>query len=292
LSTDTRATAIGFSAILMWSLLALLTVASGGVPPFQLAALCFTVGALVGLSDMARRGVPLAQAVALPRAVWLLGIFGIFGFHFFYFTALRSAPPAQASLVAYLWPLLIVLFSGLLPGERLRAGHLAGVALGFAGVVVLLGPEAQALSAAHTAGYASAAACAVVWAAYSVLSRRVAAAPTESVAGFCLASAALSALCHLALETTVWPQGAGQWLAVLALGAGPVGGAFYAWDVGMKRGDLQLLGTAAYAAPLVSTTLLVVSGAAQPTLALGVAAALITAGAALAALAGRRRAAG
>jgi drug/metabolite transporter (DMT)-like permease len=131
-----------------------------------------------------------------------------------------------------------------------------------------------------------------VWAAYSVLSRRVAAAPTESVAGFCLASAALSALCHLALETTVWPQGTGQWLAVLALGAGPVGGAFYAWDVGMKRGDLQLLGTAAYAAPLVSTTLLVLSGAAQPTLALGAAAALITAGAALAALAGRRRVAG
>lgn len=289
--TRARATAIGFSAVLMWALLALLTVASGAVPPFQLAALCFLVGGLVGLADMARRRAPLHRAFGQPAAVWMLGVGGIFGFHFFYFTALRSAPPAQASLIAYLWPLLIVLFSGLLPGERLRPAHLMGAAAAFGGVALLLGPEAAALSEAHLAGYAAAGACALVWSSYSVLSRRVAQAPTDSVAGFCLVSAVLAALCHLVWEPTVWPRDAVEWLAVLALGVGPVGGAFYLWDVGMKRGDLQLLGTSAYAAPLISTGLLVATGAAAPTLTLLFATLLITGGAALAALAGRPAAA-
>jgi drug/metabolite transporter (DMT)-like permease len=289
--TRGRATAIGFIAVLMWALLALLTVASGAVPPFLLAALCFAVGGAVGLLDMARRGVPVYRAFGQPPVVWALGVGGIFGFHFFYFTAIRNAPPAQASLLAYLWPLLIVLFSGLLPGERLRAPHLLGAALAFGGVALLLGPQAASLSGAHLAGYAAALACALFWSGYSVLSRRFGQAPTESVAGFCLASAVLAALCHLALEDTVWPRDATEWLAVLALGLGPVGGAFYVWDIGMKRGDLQLLGTAAYAAPLLSTALLVATGAAQPTLALLLATVLITGGAALAALGGRRQAA-
>ena len=177
--TRARATAIGFSAVLMWALLALLTVASGAVPPFQLAALCFLVGGAVGLLDMARRGARLYRAFGQPWPVWVLGVGGIFGFHFFYFTALRNAPPAQASLIAYLWPLLIVLFSGLLPGERLRPAHLLGAAAAFGGLALLLGPEAAALSPAHLAGYAAAAVCALTWSSYSVLSRRVAQAPTE-----------------------------------------------------------------------------------------------------------------
>ena len=43
-----QSTLIGFSAILMWSLLALLTVASGAVPPFQLAAMTFAIGGAIG----------------------------------------------------------------------------------------------------------------------------------------------------------------------------------------------------------------------------------------------------
>jgi drug/metabolite transporter (DMT)-like permease len=284
-----RATAIGFLAVLSWALLALLTVASGSVPPFQLAALCFAVGAATGFADMARRGVAVGRAMAQPWRVWLLGVGGIFGYHFLYFTALRNAPPAQAGLIAYLWPLLIVVFAGLLPGQRLGAGHLGGALAAFAGAALLLAPGEAAVSPAHGVGYLAAGGCALVWSGYSVLSRIVGAAPTETVAGFCLVSAVLSALCHLIWETAHWPQGWGQWLAVLALGLGPVGGAFYLWDIGVKRGDLQLLGTASYAAPLLSTVALVASGIAEPSPKLGVAALLITGGAALAALASAAR---
>ena len=285
-----RATAIGFTAVLSWALLALLTVASGAVPPFQLAALCFLIGGLIGLADIARRGASLGRALAQPGRVWALGVGGIFGYHFFYFTALRNAPPAEAGLIAYLWPLLIVLFSGLLPGERLRPLHLVGAVAAFAGAALLIAPAGfGGFAGDHALGFAAAGVCALTWSGYSVLSRLVGSAPTESVAGFCLVAAALAALCHLALEATVWPSDAGEWAAVIGLGLGPVGGAFYVWDIGVKRGDIQLLGVASYAAPLLSTFALIAAGFAAPTPTLLLSAALITGGAGAAAFAGRRR---
>ncbi len=284
-----RATALGFVAILLWSVLALLTTAAAGVPPFQLNALCFAVGGALGLGVIAARGGSAAAALRQPRAVWALGVGGLFGYHAAYFSALAAAPPAQASLIAYLWPLLIVLFSGLLPGERLRPAHVAGALAAFAGALLIVGPAAMGeVSAGHAAGYGFAAACALIWSGYSVLSRRFGSAPTEAVAGFCLATAALSALCSLAFETPVRPD-AKQWAAILGLGAGPVGAAFYAWDRGMKKGNIQLLGVGAYAAPLLSTLALVAAGVADATPSLLGAAALIAGGAALAALGGRRR---
>lgn len=284
-----RATLLGFGAIALWSLLAVLTVAVGPVPPFQLAAMCFTLGGLVGLGWLFASGTGLSALAGLPPAVWALGIGGLFGYHAVYFLALRWAPPVQASLVCYLWPLLIVLFSGLLPGERLRPNHLVGAGLAFAGAWLAVAGPGMGFAPEHLPGLIAAGAAALIWSAYSVLSRRAGDAPTASVAVFCLAAAALSALCHFAFETTVWPQGLRAWGAAVALGLGPVGAAFYLWDIGCKRGDIQLLGVGAYAAPLVSTVMLVLAGAGRASLGLGVAAALITLGALIAARSSPRR---
>ncbi|HMT19762.1 MAG TPA: EamA family transporter, partial [Promineifilum sp.] len=118
-------------------------------------------------------------------------------------------------------------------------------------------------------------------ASYSVLSRRARGVPTSAVGAFCGATAVLALLCHLALEETVRPSG-GEWLAVLALGLGPVGAAFYAWDHGVKRGNIQMLGALAYSIPLLSTALLVALGLAEPTWALAAATGLIAGGAVVA----------
>lgn len=282
-----RATTIGFGAVLLWALLALLTVAVGPVPPFQLSAVCFAIGGGAGLAWIAASG-RLATAFAGVRPlVWAVGIGGLFGYHAAYFAALKLAPPAQASLIAYLWPLLIVLFSGLLPGERLRPGHVAGAVIALLGAGLVVAGPGQGMSAAWLPGYLAAAACALIWSAYSVLSRRFGTAPTETVALFCLATSALSLLAHLAVEETVWPAAASGWMAMLALGLGPVGLAFYLWDIGVKRGDIQLLGTASYAAPLLSTLALIAAGFARPSLGLVAAAVLITGGALVAARASR-----
>lgn len=278
------ATWVGFSAVAMWAGLALLTVATSPVPPLLLNALCFGIGGAAGLVWLAATG-GLEVLGRVPLRVYAFGTAGLFGYHLLYFSALRLAPPAEAGLIAYLWPLLIVLGSGLLPGERLRAGHVAGAVLAFGGAALILGRGLGAGGAAL--GYGLALAAAAVWAGYSLGSRRLGDQPTAAVAVYCLASAALAGLAHLAFEAPAWPEGAAGWAAVVALGLGPVGLAFFTWDVGVKRGDIQLLGTASYAAPLLSTVALVAAGVAPATATLALSALLIAGGAALAARAGR-----
>lgn len=275
-----RATGIGAVAVLLWASLALFTTLTGRIPPFQLTAMAFTVGGIIGLPRAVRGGGALVRG--LPVGAWALGISGLFGYHFFYFLALRNAPAVDAGLIAYLWPLLIVVFSALLPGERLRWWHTVGAVLGLGGTFLLVtGGQGVQLRGEFLLGYAAAAVCALVWSAYSVANRRYPQVPTDMVAFFCLATAALAAVCHLLFETTVRPEG-WQWLAVLALGLGPVGGAFYVWDHGTKRGDIRLLGTLAYFAPLLSTALLVATGRAEASWPVAVASVLIAGGAMLA----------
>jgi drug/metabolite transporter (DMT)-like permease len=286
--TSFRATSFGFVAILMWSLLALLTVATGQVPPFQLAAMTFAVGGSIGLIWMAATNA--WSALRQPLSVWALGVGGLFGYHALYFTALRLAPPADAGLISYLWPLVIVLCSGLLRGESLRWRSVAGALSGLAGTVALFAGKGTAPPAlVYAAGYAAAFCCAFVWSGYSVLSRLFPGVPSVAVSGFCIVTAILAALCHIAFEQTIWPQGLGQWLAVVLLGIGPVGLAFYVWDIGVKHGDIRLLGVGSYAAPLLSTLALVVTGYAEPRLTLAIAAVLIAGGGLLAATAAWRK---
>ncbi len=280
--TRPRATAIGFIAVILWSLLALFTVGSAPVPPLMLNTICFTIGGLCGLAWAYQTG-GLARLRNVPLRVYVFGTLGLFGYHALYFSALRLAPAAQAGLIAYLWPLLIVVFSGFLPGERVRAGHLIGAAVGFAGAALIIAQETVGYDARFLPGYMLALVCALTWSTYSVVSRRIGDAPTQSVAVFCLASAALSLPLHLLFETTVWPDTALSWLSVIGLGLGPVGLAFFVWDIGVKQGDIQLLGAASYAAPLLSTLVLVLAGIAAPTVSLGVAAVLVTGGAVIAA---------
>lgn len=279
--TRTRATAIGFIAVLLWALLALFTIGSAPVPPFLLNALTFTVGGTIGLIWVTvTKGWPKLRSV--PLRVYIFGTVGLFGYHALYFSALRLAAPAEASLIAYLWPLFIVLFSGLLPGERIGPLHIIGALIAFAGAALIVAPGADGFSGGI--GLALAGLCALTWSSYSVLSRKLGHMPTETVAIFCVATAILSVPAHLALETTVWPEGLIGWASVAALGLGPVGLAFYVWDLGVKAGDIQLLGVASYAAPLLSTLVLIFVGVAEASPTLILSAALIAGGAGLAAL--------
>jgi len=281
--TPRTATLIGLTAILMWSLLAVLTVATGKIPAFQLAAMTFAIGALVG--SLTWIGRPDAiRALRQEPLAWIVGVGGLFGYHALYFLALRFAPPAEAGLLNYLWPLLIVLFSSLLPGERLAPHHIIGALLGLAGtVLVFAGNSRSSFAPGQLPGLLAAFVAAFVWATYSVMSRRLKSVPTDAVAGFCLATALLAALVHGLIEDTVWPETAAQWLAVAALGVGPVGAAFYAWDVGMKRGDIRVLGAASYATPLLSTSFLILAGFAKASANIAIAAVLIAGGGLIAA---------
>jgi drug/metabolite transporter (DMT)-like permease len=277
-----RAMAAGFCAIALWGALAALSVSAGPIPPFQMVAMTFAVGATIGVARAFTRGVGWAGLVGWPWPVWLLGVGGLFGYHALYFAALQLAPPAEANLVNYLWPLLIVLLSAPLAGERLGWPHLLGALLGFAGVALLAFGRGVSFTSAYALGYALALGCAFTWSLYSVLSRRFGETPSDAIAAFCAVSAALSLVCHLLFERTVWPASTMAWLAVLALGLGPAGAAFYLWDHAVKRGDIRALGALSYATPILSTALLIACGLAEPTGSLLIAAVLVTIGAVLA----------
>ncbi len=190
--TRTFSTLIGFAAILTWSFLALLSTASGPVPPFQLAAMTFFLGGMVGAGSWLFRPQAI-RSLRQPWPVWALGVAGLCIYHCAYFFAIQSAPPVEASLIAYLWPLLIVVFAAFLPGERLRAHHFVGVLLGLAGaVIVITRGGSVGLADGIRTGHVIALFCAFVWSGYSVLSRRFGAVPTDVVAGYCLITAAVA----------------------------------------------------------------------------------------------------
>jgi len=262
--TTQQATLIGTVSILLWGTLALMTRwTDAQIPPFQLLAMTFGLAWLLMQSRWWLRGESGLRFLHQPLPVWLLGIGGLFGYHLFYFIALAKAPAAEAGLIAYLWPLLIVLLSALLPGERLRSAHILGALLAASGSALLLIKGEANFSEQHSIGYLAAGACALIWSAYSVLSRRHADVPTDTVGWYCAGTALLGLICHLLFEQTVWPERPLQWIGIVGLGLGPVGIAFLTWDIGVKRGNIQLLGTLAYAAPLISTLLLILAGEAQ-----------------------------
>jgi drug/metabolite transporter (DMT)-like permease len=240
----------------------------------------FAIGGVVLF--LARPGA--RQALRQPWHVWLLGVGGLFIYHAAYFIALRNAPPVEAGLINYLWPTLIVVFSAFLPGEKLKWQHIAGCLLALSGaVLVVTGGRGLSFDPAYAFGYGAALVAAVTWALYSVLSRRVGEVSSDAIAGFCAGVAILALPCHLLLETTSWPESPAQWMAILGLGLGPVGFAFYVWDIGVKRGDIQVLGAASYATPLLSTGLLILAGFAAYTTILLLAALLVVLGGVIAA---------
>ena len=276
------ATSLGLGAVLLWASLASLTTLRGPIPPLQTTAMVFAIGAAVGALVAALRG--RLSCLKPTLASLALGIYGLFGYHALYFAALRLAPPAEAHLISSLWALLTVLLAGLLPTQHLRPAHVIAAVVGFVAAASLIWDKLGAGGFSDNAllGFALAFGCALVWSTYSVGSRLLANVPSESLAVSCLATSAIAFFASLAFEQWVAPTGTQSWLALLGLGLGPAGLAFLLWDVGMKKGNVPLLGVLSYASPILSTVLLIALGLAQATWALAFACGLMIAAALIA----------
>lgn len=241
------ATLNALAAIGLWGTLAALGVHLSRVPPLLLVGIALLVGGAFGAGRVRWR--------ELRPGVLLLGVYGLFAYHLCLFLALRLAPPIEANLLNYLWPLLIVVLSPVvLPGTRLGARHVAGALLGFAGAALLVTGGRLAFPSSGAAGYALGIAAAFIWSTYSLLTKRVRAFPTSAVSAFCLVSGALSLASHFLLEPRYLPS-ASELPLLLLLGLGPMGAAFYLWDRALKQGDPRVIGTLAYLTPLLSTLL-------------------------------------
>ena len=273
-----RGNLFGIFAILLWSTLASLGVLANAIPPFQLTSMAFFVAFMIGFFLWKKEGRGILVHFKWPLKVWLVGVCGLFGYHYFYFLAIQNAPAIEANLINYLWPLFIVLFSAFLPNEKLRWFHIVGVSFGLIGVVFLVSQGGSFnFEAQYTDGYIYAFIAALTWGSYSVISRFFAHVPTTAVGAFCGVTTILALLCHLIFETTVVPN-ITQIGVIILIGLGPVGGAFFVWDYGVKKGDIQFLGSMSYFTPLLSTLLLIVLGLSSPTRTIWIACLLIVLG--------------
>ncbi len=244
---------LAFGAIILWASLAALGVSLAHVPPFLLTGLALLVGSLLALPlsrfDLRQWRVPLPTLA--------LGVYGLFGYHFLFFIALRHAPPVQANLVNYLWPLLIVVLAPLLlPGVRARAVQVLAACAGFAGAAVAI-TGGKSVEAGFAWGYVPALGSAFIRASYSLLTQRVAHFPTAAIGGFAVVSGLMSLGCHAWLEPAV-ALSARDVTLIAVLGLGPLGAAFFLWDAALKRGDARRIGLLSFLTPLLSTVLLLV----------------------------------
>ena len=250
----------GLITILLWSSLALFTVFSGNIPPFELLFLSFFVASIIGLFMMRKQNKRVKDLFKIPIKVYFIGVFGLFGYHFFYFLAIKNAPAVEANLINYLWPLLIVLFSSFLPNEKIKWYHLVGTLLALLGAFLLVSKGGSLeFEKRYLLGYIYALIAALIWSSYSVISKTLSHIPNFAVTGFCILTASFSFVAHLIFETTVYPNVI-QFTSAILLGLGPVGGAFYLWDFAVKNADIKILGSLSYLAPLLSTLLLVIVG--------------------------------
>lgn len=266
---------LALSAIVLWASLAALGVSLSHVPPFLLTGLGLLVGSLIALPLSGFRW----REWVLPLGTLGLGVYGLFVYHLLLFMALRSAPAVEANLVNYLWPLgMVVLAPLVLPGTRLTWTHVAAALLGFAGAAVaILGrgaADGMSLTAGFHVGYLYALGAALVWATYSLGTRRVPPFKTAAVGSFAALSGLLALACHALFEPAVTLSG-GDWALIALLGLGPLGGAFFLWDAALKSGDPQRIGLLAFLTPLLSTLVIVVTTGQAMTLSVGLAAAMI-----------------
>lgn len=277
-----QALLLALAAIALWGSLAPLGVSLAHVPPFLLTGCGLLIGSLIGLVLSKGR----LQQWKVPAPTLAMGVYGLFGFHFLLFIALRHAPPVQANLVNYLWPLGIVLMAPLfLPGMRLHGLHIAAALLGFAGAALAI-VGGRDLQGGFAWGYIPALGSAFIWASYSLLTRRVPAFPSAAIGLFGLVSGLLSLLCHALLESPV-DLNAHDWALLVTMGLGPLGGAFYLWDAALKRGDARQIGVLSFLTPLLSTLALLWLRGEWPSASVVLAAAMIIGAAVLGSRAGK-----
>jgi drug/metabolite transporter (DMT)-like permease len=246
---------IGAVGVMLWAAETTLITFTTAIPPVQTVGLAFVFAALLSPVVWWVTGSGPRAAFRLPASVWIVAVGALVGYHACIYYATQKAPPAAAALLQGTTPLMIVLGSALLPGERLRWWHVAGATFGLVGVLALIDGGESSGSSPNAAFYLSLIGiAAALWGLYAIFSRSQPDVPSSALGVFYAASAAICLAAHGALETWVTPTGS-EWAAIAGLGILPMGLAIYFWDFGIKRGDIQALGAFAYVEPFIGAVL-------------------------------------
>jgi len=170
---------------------------------------------------------------------------------------MKNAPAIEVSLIAYLWPMLLAVF---VANQATRLKALIGGVVGFIGIsFIIIGEGKLGFNQQYLMGYLLAFCCALIWSSYSwylsTSSNKV-----DDIGWLSLGVSLAAFIAHLILEPNHWQFTSSQYVGILLLGLGPVGGAFYLWDLAMKKGNKSLLASLSFSAPLLSSIILALAG--------------------------------
>jgi drug/metabolite transporter (DMT)-like permease len=262
--TTSTWTCVGALAIPLWATWPSLALRTRELPIFECLSIAYLIGwlSLRGLEYAGFKAVPTRQPIEpladamsakwqswIPAAMFAVGLSAsaaLFVFATYYISA------AQANLISYLWPAMIAGFGAALGMFRLRPRQVLGIAMGFAGAVIVM--RGGALSFSYP-GVGLALLSGALWAAYCVFRLRHPAAPRSFLARGCAISGVSCLGLHFLIEPTVIPS-LGTAVATAAIGVIPTALGNFLWDQGFRRGDSKLLAVMAYATPLCSALLL------------------------------------
>lgn len=270
-------TIIGYLALLFWSMAAVLTTQLKNIPLFEILSIVMSISFLMTAAKLTIQDQ--WNKIKQPIILWVIGIIGVYGNNLFYVTAFKYAPPAQVDLINYFWPILIVIFAGLLPNEKFSLKYILASIFGLCGVFVLIIGHHGTMSfhTSYLKGYFFAFMDAIVWSAYTLTSRYYYKTPMEMVGMYCGIGAVISIISHFHFEHFISPSGK-EWFCLIAMGLTTQGFAYFLWDYGVKHGDFKLLGVLSYANPIISVGMLVMLGMAHTSFALVIACLLVTLG--------------
>ncbi|WP_426369395.1 EamA family transporter [Pseudocolwellia sp. HL-MZ7] len=141
---------------------------------------------------------------------------------------------------------------------------------------IIVGDTDLAYNPDYIKGYTLAACCAILWSTYSWFfskSDSNAANSVDNIGWLSLVTVLLALIAYFQLETgdplnslssqlssQDWQFTAQQWISIILLGIGPVGGAFYLWDIALKQGNKKLLASLSFCTPLISSIILALVG--------------------------------
>lgn len=252
----TQANISGIVTLALWSFSAVLVSISGGTPPLLLTGESFLCMFLLTCTYWTYKRQNILNKFRIPFKNYALGLYGCSSIAFL-FLALKNAPVAEANLLNYAWPALIVVFASIADRIRFNIWEIGSIALCLVGLyAILFRDSSEAAFDTLTIGHFYALLGALVWSSYSVLTRKNKIG-SDSMAVICLLFGLICLGLHYWLEPFFMP-GPYEWTIIMGLAVVRLG--MISWDYAMKNGDVKTIAAMAYVVPLFSNIWLVLAG--------------------------------
>lgn len=221
------------------------------------------VGVLTVLAIQSIQKKKISKLFILPRKVIISGLFGITVYTVFLSTAFGLAKPEEVgliNLINYLWPVWIVILEIILLKRKSRKIiFFTGISLGFAGLIISSNFTSINFSTTSFTPHILALTGGFLWALYSVLLKKWKISDEQSgtALNFIICSviaAAIGAFNGDWSTAQSWNGEALFW--ILFGGIGPVGVAYYLWEIGIKNGSIGFIASLSYFIPVGSSLLI------------------------------------